>query len=1468
MTVRRLLAFSLFAATSLSLFTGEAGNIFFWQGRDKWKSWDDPANWSISGTEKTNPDNLVPGSAADDKVNYSGYTYSGDYGTFGYLDLGGNDYTIAALTRDGLEKYTTWKSYKFHLTNGTLRITAPETRDNLGYGFELYDGAKLLFGTNGLPSYIYRTSGMYSYWNVRSGARMEVRGKEVQLADISSTISAGGVLVFDPDKFCFHNSSGARVSKIDNSGTLIAPRGLVWNGADIYTTAGRQKSLYVNQKTGSTTYLGGDFAKTTEESPNSDGRACIFKFTMEGGTLVTSNRVQFANRTQRYGTETLAEMTGSATVRTEEGSVLDMGIFTYGEDVTLTKDGPGTLSLPSLPPNLAVQAGTVVFANAVADLSAASFADGTKIVFGTTGNSFDPPGNYANLDFALAAEGFGMDSENLLTSTDPDFLAYVKGKIDPGVPAGFATKVEGNVLKLTADAAATLYWRAAPKVWNSWNDPANWSILKGSNFNPAGVVPGLNGAANPIWAYTTTARTSDYDDYYGKFDLNGGSYDLSGYSGGGSAGGTWHCSQFHLTNGTLSVAATRMPGTSVTFGYTVWNGATLNYAGMGTGLDYIGRSGLYETWTVKSGGRLNVDGGLFVLELKATVEAGGALRWSDGKFAVKQEMAAGKPFTINNSGTVELPFGLDWTSGDAKSSGNKVFTFNQKAGTVLFGGDFKKTAEEAADASHGATMSFVFSGGRLVATNSVAFANPTVRFGRETFASVADGANVSVGVLGADSVLDMRLFTCGSGASVTKDGEGLLVVGDLPSALAVTAGAIEFGATVTDLSGATFADGTRIVLGAKDNAFSAPANYRACTFELDTEAFAAGNVVLTSENGDFLAYVKDQIAATLPPETKAEIAAGTLKLVADSAFVFRGEGEFDIDDPAHWSGGVVPGNVDVIVSGAETVARVSANSPKFKSITLLDGATLKATDGSDLSAVVLAYPSKLTVPEGASVSLTNGVAATGDASGLPIIEVATNATLTAAAGTVFKNVDIRLYGTMTTSGEGALTFGGAAAGETTYFAMTAIGGTVRTIGYAGTSVASAYRRIVVAEEGGTVVVTRPILFRDCTFDLVSATGAQGFAGTLIGYQNSVLYPFEVVFDHTTIRMNRANLFGGAALIRIVNGSQVRIGTSHPGVATFMEIADAAEISVEGSGSRLLLENADPFRNKFGPDVYGTRMLTVKDGGLVAAHNTTGITRAYVQVEDGVWGVPNLPFLSLDLNPHPADNDVRNWMTDLFNGFYRVNVAGGRSLVISSVDVLGADKGYCPKEWDRDVKLANIPLTGAGDVVISNGVPGHAMAVTVVHGANTCSGRISTDRSSSDSTALRFADGANWAGTVVAGDDVSLTNLTDATAPAEVSFGALVLNGKMPLRVWKDGACDTLNIGSALSGTGSFAPVFMDGRPDNDVTYVLGRYPKSAGVPDARFVKRNWTFSAEPIPGSDEVTLKLTFHRTGLILTVR
>ncbi|MCQ2391112.1 MAG: hypothetical protein MJ240_06795 [Kiritimatiellae bacterium] len=1475
-----------FAAFAIAVVTVFAGDVLYWQGTSDWLAWDDAAHWSLVKGDYSNPDSRVPGS--EDQLYAYGYAYSGDLGQLGYFDLGGTAHAVAGFSA-GSAVGTRYKSYQMHLRNGSLTIANPVNLDGVINGFDVYDGTTLKLASAQTPKYMLRSPGVYSYWNIQEGGRIEVRGQEIQFADVNATISSGGTLLFDPDKFSLHNSHSARLTQFNVHGQLIAPRGLVWNGTDIFTSGvkndtvprstTRQKRFTITQFEGSEVLLGGNFVKTTEESANlTDGFACDYRYVLAGGTLVASNSVKFYNATSRWGAETSAEMTGSATAHVLTGATLDMGDFTYADGVTLTKTGAGLLKVRAQPPTLQVVDGPVQFCQPLTDLSGVTLNAGTKLVFGSSDNVLEPLANYTAITYEFAND-IVFSSTRVLTSSDADFLAYVQAAlVAAGLPAGSTLRIEGNTILLETDPDTVLYWKGSPRVWARWDAPENWSVSQTSAFNPLNLVPGTAGAQNCLWAYgCETWNAGDYSNYYGMFDLGGGSYTIPGFAAGATTGRqNWHCQQFHVTNGYLRIEHATPPVVNEGIGYHVWNEATLDLCGLGTKIssanqaDWWGVSGLYDQLTVKRGGRANILNGVVFLNHKSIVQAGGTLAFRDGRFVIGHNAIASRPTTVENSGTLLLPQGLCWVGDDPTSGGDlaKQFRVSQLAGEMLIGGDFTKIGEE--ENSRRGKMSFVFSGGVLSATNAVAFCNGTTRNGQETFAEVAANAAVEVRVLGAESMLDMSLFTYGANASVTKNGLGRLVMAARPANLAVNAGAVAFATALTDWTGVTLADGVKVVWGARGNACAAPANWQNLSFGLDTAAFALGDTVLTTSDADFRAYVAAQIAADAPAKTRVVVEDDAIKLALDSGDFFTADGELDLSDPNGWQGGSVPVGHEIVVQGAATVARLSAATPAFKSIQVVDGATLLVTDDVDVPRLQLGAVATVRVAPGVTVAITNGLAAAGDAERLPILEVPTNATLKVAANTVFKNLDLRLYGTITTEDNSTITFGGAANGETAYFAMTSIGGTIRLNAWKGTDLSGSLHRYVVPEVGGTVIVTRPILLRDTTFALFRPdTTLQGYCGTLVGYGNPTAQPFAFILDNSSWTLYRANVFGGAAEVCITNGATLKVGSTHPGVATYMDVRDAASLVVDGSASRLLLENADPYRNSFQPTQYGTPSLRVRNGGRVAAHNTKGNGNAFLHFEDGVYEVPNLPYLPVDYNPCPTDKDPRNWMSDLFQGFNSVVVPAGKTLRLASADVLGANNG-APESiryWNRDVKLANVPITGAGDVVMANGTPGYSFTATVVSGANTATGTISVENAP-DRTTLLFNDGANWAGTVVAGN-IGFTNTTAAAAPAKATFANLRLSGTLPIRVWESAQGVTNDMfdvtGELTLDGGALQPVGVGGAIRADkLTLTVGRIPAAAVLPPAA---RCWKASAAEVVGGQKL-LTLTYRRPGIVVNFR
>jgi hypothetical protein len=156
-------------------------------------------------------------------------------------------------------------------------------------------------------------------------------------------------------------------------------------------------------------------------------------------------------------------------------------------------------------------------------------------------------------------------------------------------------------------------------------------------------------------------------------------------------------------------------------------------------------------------------------------------------------------------------------------------------------------------------------------------------------------------------------------------------------------------------------------------------------------------------------------------------------------------------------------------------------------------------------------------------------------------------------------------------------------------------------------------------------------------------------------------------------------------------------------------------------------------------------------------------------------------------------------------------------------------------------MANVPFSGTGNVTITNGVPEYPFTVTMVNGANTATGTIKVAKVEGDAeTKLYFANGANWAGTVVADGNVALTNLVDAAAAVTNTFGTLRLDADFPIRVWKSGDTivnDALNVGAYVNYGGKLVLV-GDALAPGD-TLILGTLADANALPD---VKGNWKMS--------------------------
>ena len=232
------------------------------------------------------------------------------------------------------------------------------------------------------------------------------------------------------------------------------------------------------------------------------------------------------------------------------------------------------------------------------------------------------------------------------------------------------------------------------------------------------------------------------------------------------------------------------------------------------------------------------------------------------------------------------------------------------------------------------------------------------------------------------------------------------------------------------------------------------------------------------------------------------------------------------------------------------------------------------------------------------------------------------------------------------------------------------------------------------------------------------------------------------------------------------------------------------------------------------------------------------------------------------------------ITGVFDGMKSVALTNTFTIAAADVDRGNPSKASVTsvENWNRRVHIAP-PLTGTGSLAVSNELSGahavYSMTVTVTNGANTATGRaFVADTAGGAPAALVFADGANWAGEVVADGNVTLTNLVSEGSAAEVSFAALRAESAFPLRVWKTGgevvSNDKVNLASAIAGNGSFAFVEMDEPLVVGDRFEIGLYPESAALPrDTKTIR----YSAEPSETEGCVRLMATYQKRGFVIVL-
>ena len=759
-------------------------------------------------------------------------------------------------------------------------------------------------------------------------------------------------------------------------------------------------------------------------------------------------------------------------------------------------------------------------------------------------------------------------------------------------------------------------------------------------------------------------------------------------------------------------------------------------------------------------------------------------------------LVAESHYTFNSSTVSDMNDATGWVNNLAAPAGQPVIIAGSQTAAVM---DGAVPAYSAIAVTDGATLKVAatrdlpattLAAGtvlRAAASGSV----PATVTATGDFATTGSGS-VTIDVA-ADCVLDLSGVDVTTEATLIKTGDGTILFGDeLPSGLDVQAGVLAVQPYVEY-------DMTDVTLG-------------------------QGATVAVAIDGTFK-----------PAVSKAAQSGKTIYMTGDT---YIGAGGWDT--LANWTSGALPDASAVVhIYGGETVLTLDAVPAVMPaSISVEGGATLRVLADITLPPLAIDATSKVvfgdneTRPKVAATldaALTTVCDATATPVALPVFEISTNATVTIAGGMKFKNVDFRLYGTVAKESmavPGPI-FGYAASGETSYIAFVSDGGIFDI--HAETSGDPDLGKInfLCPESGGKVVAVGTIVLRNSTHNI---KGWNDMGDVRFGYRNPMTEGFDVLVDNTKFNISGNFYASGAAHLALVNGSYIRRDGNCLGHGFNMVVGDAATVDV---GEACYIDFVTGAGNFAIDSQSAVDAITVHDGGIYnVTYTSSGWGRGVFASDGGVLGVSML-----------YDTRVRS---DLLRGFGAVRLDG--DLAIESLAVRSGDH-Y--KTSDRYAKMANIPFTGTGDVVVTNGVPADPFTVTMVNGANTATGSIKVDKVEGDAeTALFFADGANWAGTVVAGN-VALTNLTDGAATA--TFGTLDLAADFNIRVWIENGVvvtnDMVNVGEYQSHGGrlSIEPMTEGLEFAAGDKIVVGKIAKASPNPA---VKAGWCVKRLAIDGDD------------------
>ena len=942
--------------------------------------------------------------------------------------------------------------------------------------------------------------------------------------------------------------------------------------------------------------------------------------------------------------------------------------------------------------------------------------------------------------------------------------------------------------------AADYTWNpSSSETWQAWGDAANW-LVDGATPTAA---PGADATADDLVKRNNQGKKVSWC-----WDLGGGEYTIAKLF---TDSWCYDDDSFSFRNGSLTVSSALnfLDKMSVV----VESGATLSLYNATIGVN----SGNNRCkLTVKDGGALEIHGNFWPRCADFEIEEGGS--WLYGADVTLQNCNKNFLWYLNNRGTATFENGLCKFS----NTWSAPWKICQLAGEMVWGGPFK--------VQNNLYYQIELTGGKVSATGDVSF---TYDSARDNYFKFTDGADLDIEVADGKT-LDLTPFTYDGAATIRKRGAGVLKLADVPTAISMKGGAVTFAAnSQTAMTSLEIGEGQSFTVASKNTTIDKlvaldgsltlaaagltvkeyAADSVAGTISVTTATYATGDVIITTPSAELRAAVK---AAAQAVEMNVDEDGETLT-VGESDYVFNSTTVTDLSDASGWKLGTLPPEgVSVTISGEGVKAVGTASSlAAFKSVTVANGADLSVSGEATLPPIVLESTASLTISSGATVFLSDFSTLLNDdseniAATLPELNVESGATLKLAAGMTFKNVSLDFRGNIAkVDSEGAVStdgvgpiFGYAEAGETSYVAIQCDGATFDV--HSNQNAENGRVNFVNPVSGGRVKVVGDIVLKNTKFPI---SGWADFGNRYFGENNPTDEPFTVILDGTTIEAPWSFIAAGAARIRAINGSIIQKPLACAGHWLSNYIKDIAQVEVIGVGAYFdYVGNDGQMRVNSSGECDA---MILRDGAAYLVGNASGTGKGVLVAANALVGVGK-----------QWSSRVRS---DLLEGFGSARIESE-----STMTVCPLDWGIGNTDWERRAKFANIPLTGEGDLIVSNGAPTKVFTVTVVNGNNTCSGAakvvppVVAAGETAAETSLFFANGANWAGTVEANGYLALTNMTDATDSAAVTFGGVKLTSALPLRVWRE------EDGSITSDTITLTDGFVVEEGDAGIVELVGQ----------------------------------------------